>query len=150
MEGCSREAKSRYNFKLAQLLPRHIYSPCVMNWDVLNRMGCDEEIDDMLRIRLREAGLDKEIFTLVAWIRAFNINEPIYAELCHAFYSTYVFDEVRIDDELQLGLYQAVELKEEDFNVYFEGGNGYSLKDKNKAKIDKTKHGNGKSVKSRS
>ncbi|GJW91166.1 hypothetical protein Tco_0168719 [Tanacetum coccineum] len=41
------------------------------------------EIDDMLRIRLREAGSDEEIFTYVAWIRAFNINEPIYAELCH-------------------------------------------------------------------
>ncbi|GJT66084.1 hypothetical protein Tco_1017564 [Tanacetum coccineum] len=132
--------------RLAQLLPRHIYSPCVMNWDVLNQMGCDGEIDDMLRIRLREAGSDEEIFTLVAWIRAFNINEPIYAELCHEFYSTYEFDEVCADDELQskkiikfrlggrahnltllefsrrLGLYQAVELEEEGFNVYFEGG----------------------------
>ncbi|GJR88592.1 hypothetical protein Tco_0212603 [Tanacetum coccineum] len=63
------------------------------------------EIDDMLRIRLRKARLDEEIFTSVAWIRAFNINEPIYAELCH-----------------ELGLYQAVELEEEGFNVYFEGG----------------------------
>ncbi|GKD90287.1 hypothetical protein Tco_1365794, partial [Tanacetum coccineum] len=87
-----------------------------------------------------------EIFTSVAWIRAFNINEPIYAELCHEFYSTYEFDEVCADDELQtkkiikfrlggrahsltllefarrLGLYQAVELEEEGFNVYFEGG----------------------------
>ncbi|GKD74268.1 hypothetical protein Tco_1332550 [Tanacetum coccineum] len=104
------------------------------------------EIDDMLRIRLREAGSDEEIFTLVAWIRGFNINEPIYAELCHEFYSTYEFDEVCVDDELQskkiikfrlggraynltllkfaqrLGLYQAVELEEEGFNVYFEGG----------------------------
>ncbi|GJZ73064.1 hypothetical protein Tco_0637210 [Tanacetum coccineum] len=104
------------------------------------------EIDDMLRIRLREAGSDEEIFTSVAWIRAFNINEPIYAELCHEFYSTYEFDEVCADDELQtkkiikfrlggrahnltllefarrLGLYQAVELEEEGFNVYFEGG----------------------------
>ncbi|GJU03892.1 retrotransposon ORF1 [Tanacetum coccineum] len=71
------------------------------------------EIDDMLRIRLREAGSDEEIFTSVAWIGAFNINEPIYAELCHEFYSTYEFDKV--------GLYQAVELKEEGFNVYFEG-----------------------------
>nr|GEU84313.1 reverse transcriptase domain-containing protein [Tanacetum cinerariifolium] len=49
-EGCSQEAKSRYNTKLANLLPRQIYSPCVVNWDVLNRMGCDGEIDDMLRI----------------------------------------------------------------------------------------------------
>ncbi|GJZ13354.1 hypothetical protein Tco_0548584 [Tanacetum coccineum] len=55
------------------------------------------EIDDMLRIRLREAGSDEEIFVSVAWIRAFNINEPIYAELCHEFYSTYEFNEVYLD-----------------------------------------------------
>ncbi|GKE16065.1 hypothetical protein Tco_1423642 [Tanacetum coccineum] len=109
-------------------------------------MGCDGEIDDMLRIRLREAGSDGEIFTLVAWIRDFNINEPIYAELRREFYSTYEFDEVCAEDEFQskkiikfrlgrraysltllefarrLGLYQAVELEEEGFNVYFEGG----------------------------
>ncbi|GJR35882.1 hypothetical protein Tco_1211566 [Tanacetum coccineum] len=60
-----------------------------------------QEIDDMLRIRVREAESDEEIFTSVAWIRAFNINEPIYAELCHEFYSTYEFDEVCADDELQ-------------------------------------------------
>nr|GEW67274.1 reverse transcriptase domain-containing protein [Tanacetum cinerariifolium] len=86
---------------------------------------------------LCEAGSDEEIFTFVAWIRAFNINEPIYVELCHEFYSTYEFDEVCVDDELQtkkiikfrlsgcahslpllefaqrLGLYQAVDLEEE-------------------------------------
>ncbi|GJX61758.1 hypothetical protein Tco_0294658 [Tanacetum coccineum] len=59
------------------------------------------EIDDMLRIRLREAESNEEIFNSVAWIRAFNVNEPIYAELCHEFYSTYEFDEVCADDELQ-------------------------------------------------
>ncbi|GKF38636.1 hypothetical protein Tco_0118697, partial [Tanacetum coccineum] len=59
------------------------------------------EIDDMLRIKLREAESNEEIFTSVAWIRAFNIKEPIYAELCHEFYSTYEFDEVYADDELQ-------------------------------------------------
>nr|GEZ00176.1 hypothetical protein [Tanacetum cinerariifolium] len=81
-------------------------------------MGCDGEIDDILRIRLREAGSDEEIFTSVAWIRAFNINELIYAEFWHEFYSTYEFDEACADDEL--GLYQAAELVEEGFNVYFE------------------------------
>ncbi|GJY58814.1 hypothetical protein Tco_0458706 [Tanacetum coccineum] len=80
-------------------------------------------------------------------IRAFNINELIYVELCHEFYSTYEFDEVCADVELQtkkiirfrlgrrahsltllefarrLGLYQAVELDEEGFNISsFEGG----------------------------
>ncbi|GJV14121.1 hypothetical protein Tco_1359444 [Tanacetum coccineum] len=145
-EGCNRDAKSRYYTRLVQLLPRLIYSPCIVNWDVLNRMDCDGEIDDMLKIRVREAESEEEIFTLVAWIRAFNINEPIYAELCHKFYSTYEFDEVCADDELQtkkiikfrlggrahsltllefaqrLGLYQAVELEEDGFNVYFKGG----------------------------
>nr|GFA02090.1 hypothetical protein [Tanacetum cinerariifolium] len=83
-------------------------------------MDCDGEIDDILRIRLRKSGSDKEIFTFVAWIRAFNINEPIYAELFHEFYSTSEFDKVCADDEL--GLYQAVELDEKGFSVYFEGG----------------------------
>nr|GFA99150.1 hypothetical protein [Tanacetum cinerariifolium] len=78
---------------------------CIINWDVLNRKGCDGEINDMLRIRLHKAGSDEEIFTSIAWIRAFNINDPIYAELYHA-----------------LGLYQPVELDEECFNVYFKGG----------------------------
>ncbi|GJR96962.1 retrotransposon ORF1 [Tanacetum coccineum] len=143
---CNNEAKSRYNTKLTNLLPRHIYSPCVVNWDVLNGMGCDGEIDDMLRIKLREAESNEEIFTYVAWIRAFNIKEPIYAELWHEFYSTYEFDEVCADDELQskkiikfrlggrahnltllefarrLGLYHADELEEDGFDVYFQGG----------------------------
>nr|GFA64968.1 hypothetical protein [Tanacetum cinerariifolium] len=50
-------------------------------------------LDDMLRIRLHEAGSNEEIFTSVAWIKAFNINEPIYPELFHEFYSTYEFYE---------------------------------------------------------
>ncbi|GKD29004.1 hypothetical protein Tco_1239782 [Tanacetum coccineum] len=113
---------------------------------MLNKIGYDGEIDDMLRIRLREAESNEEIFTSVAWIRAFNINEPIYAELCHEFYLTYEFNKVYADDELQtkkiikfrlggrthslnlldfahkLGLYHADELEEDGFNVYFEEG----------------------------
>ncbi|GKD12364.1 hypothetical protein Tco_1196771, partial [Tanacetum coccineum] len=104
-EGCNNEAKSRYNTKLANLLPRHVYSPCVVNWDILNGMGCDGEINDMLRIKLHEAESNEEIFTFVAWIRAFNIKEPIYSELCH-----------------ELGLYHADELEEDGFDVYFQRG----------------------------
>nr|GFA42904.1 hypothetical protein [Tanacetum cinerariifolium] len=145
-EGCNRDAKSRYNTKLAHLLPIQIYSSYVMNWDILNRMGCDNEIDELLRINLCEAGTNEEIFTSLAWIRAFNINEPIYLELCHEFYSTYEFVEVCTDDELKtkniikfrlggrahsltllefacrLRLYHAEELDEEGFNVYFQVG----------------------------
>ncbi|GJX85212.1 hypothetical protein Tco_0335986 [Tanacetum coccineum] len=108
-------------------------------------MGCVGEIDDMLRIRLREAGSNEEIFTFVARIRAFNIHESIYAKLYHEFYSTYEFAEFVLMTNCQttslikclscvcsnltllefaqrLGLYHVDELKEEGFNVYFEGG----------------------------
>nr|GEV97376.1 hypothetical protein [Tanacetum cinerariifolium] len=112
----------------------------------LCKMGCDREIDEMLKIKLREAGSDEEIFTSMAWIRDFNINEPIYSKLYHEFYSTYEFDEICTNDELQtkkiikfricgrahsltllefahrLGLYHAEELSEEGFDVYFQGG----------------------------
>nr|GEX25138.1 hypothetical protein [Tanacetum cinerariifolium] len=44
--------KSLYNTKLSQLLHRLIYLPCVMDWSVLNRMGCGEAIDEMLTIKL--------------------------------------------------------------------------------------------------
>nr|GEW54258.1 retrotransposon Orf1 [Tanacetum cinerariifolium] len=104
--------------------------------------GCSRDA----KSRVHEAESDEEIFTSVAWIRAFNINEPIFVELCHEFYSTYKFDEVCADDELQpkkiikfrlgrraysltllefarrLGLYLAIELEEDGFNVYFERG----------------------------
>nr|GEV03231.1 hypothetical protein [Tanacetum cinerariifolium] len=93
---CNRNAKSRYNTRLAQLLRRHIYSHCIINWDVLNQMGCDGEIDDMLRIRSKKIikfrlGGCAHILTLL--------------EFAH-----------------RLGLYQALELEEDGFNVYFEGG----------------------------
>ncbi|GKC97306.1 hypothetical protein Tco_1167581 [Tanacetum coccineum] len=130
-----------YNTKLANLLPRHVYSPCVVNWDILNGMRYDGEIDDMLRIKLREAESNEEIFTYVAYIIAFNIKEPIYSKLCYEFYSTYEFDKVCANDELQtkkiikfrlggrahsltllefarrLGLYHDEELEDDGFDV---------------------------------
>ncbi|GKA04010.1 hypothetical protein Tco_0676791 [Tanacetum coccineum] len=105
-----------------------------------------QEIDGMLRIDLREAKTNKEIFTSMVWSRAFNINEPIYSELCHEFFAAYEFDEVCTNDELKtkkiikfrlsgrahsltllefayrLGLYHVEELDEEGFDVYFQGG----------------------------
>ncbi|GJU05710.1 hypothetical protein Tco_1122140, partial [Tanacetum coccineum] len=144
--GCSREAKSRYNSRLATLLPKLIYSPQIVDWQLLHKIGCRDEIDQMLKISLKEAQSDEEIFFSVAWVRDFNIREPIYPELCREFYATYEFDEVCADDELQskkinyfrlggrahsltllefarrLGLYHAEELNEEGFDAYFQGG----------------------------
>ncbi|GJW14371.1 hypothetical protein Tco_0018504 [Tanacetum coccineum] len=90
-----------------------------MNWDVLNRMGCNGKIDDMLRIRLHEAGSNEDIFTYVAWIRAFNIMQNFAMSFIRLMNLTNLSI---LEFAQRLGLYQAVEHDEEGFNVYFEGG----------------------------
>ncbi|GJZ12675.1 hypothetical protein Tco_0547905, partial [Tanacetum coccineum] len=106
--------------------------------------GNDAEAGSSRSKRSRQFETVEEV--LLPQIRAFNIKEPIYAELCHEFHSTYEFDEVCADDELQskkiikfrlggraynltllefarrLGLYHADELEEDGFDVYFQGG----------------------------
>ncbi|GJU49896.1 hypothetical protein Tco_1219451 [Tanacetum coccineum] len=54
-------------------------------------------------LSLKEAQSDEEIFFSVAWVRAFNIREPIYPELCHEFYAIYG----------EIGFYHAGELNED-------------------------------------
>ncbi|GJV93996.1 hypothetical protein Tco_1541809 [Tanacetum coccineum] len=128
--GSSRSKHSKQHETVEEVLLPQIHHEFLL-WegchkDAKSRMGYDGEIDDMLRLRLHKAKSDEEIFT--------------------SFYSTYEFDEVCVDDELQtkeiikfrlggrahsltllefahrLGLYHADELKEDSFNVYFEGG----------------------------
>ncbi|GJV70109.1 hypothetical protein Tco_1485618 [Tanacetum coccineum] len=144
--GCSREAKSRYKTRLVSLLHKLTYSLQIVDWQLLHTISCGKETDQMLKISLREAQSNEEIFFSMAWVRAFNIREPIYPELCRELYTTYEFNEVCADDELQskkiisfrlgghshsltllefarrLGLYHAGELKKEGFDTYFQGG----------------------------
>nr|GFA93125.1 hypothetical protein [Tanacetum cinerariifolium] len=104
-----------------------------------------ETVEDVLLLQVHHEFLLWEGCNRDSKSIVFNINEPIYAELCHEFYSTYEFDEVYAGDELQskkiirfrlggrddnftllefarrLGLYQVTELEEKG-NVYFEGG----------------------------
>ncbi|GKD26906.1 hypothetical protein Tco_1233120, partial [Tanacetum coccineum] len=90
--GSSRPKRSR-QYKTVEdvLLPQ-------VHYEFLQWKGCNR--DAKSRIMLCEAGANEEIFTSVAWIKAFNIHEPIYSEPCHEFYSTYEFEEVCADDEL--------------------------------------------------
>ncbi|GJV75960.1 hypothetical protein Tco_1507544 [Tanacetum coccineum] len=119
----SQAAKSRYNTRLAQLLPKLIYSPCVMDWNILNQMGCGEAIDEMLTIKLFVAGTNEEIFTSEAWTNAFNIDEPIYRRLC-PLSSIYIRLGTLPGASLKrgLGLYHSKEIEEKGFDVYFQGG----------------------------
>ncbi|GJT95050.1 hypothetical protein Tco_1090568 [Tanacetum coccineum] len=137
---------SRYNTKLARILPKQVYSPCIVDWTVLNTLGCGDTIKEMLEIKVNEVGGDEILFTSEAWRSAFDINEPIYTELCQELYCTYEFDEVVPDDELmtkkvikfrlcgrayslsvldfarRLGLYTSAEIQDNRFETYFLGG----------------------------
>ncbi|GKD27806.1 hypothetical protein Tco_1234020 [Tanacetum coccineum] len=92
--------KNRYNTNLARILPKQVYSPCIVDWTMLNTLGRGDTIEEMPEIKVNEMGADEILFTSEAWRRAFDINEPIYTELCQEFYSTYEFDEVVPGDEL--------------------------------------------------
>ncbi|GKB20136.1 hypothetical protein Tco_0854059 [Tanacetum coccineum] len=109
--GSSRSKRSRHEIveetRLGQLLPRYIYSSCVMNWDILNRMGCDGEIDDMLRIKFDEVCASDELQTKK--IIKFRLGG-------HAHSLTL------LEFAQRLGLYQATKLDKDRFNVYFERG----------------------------
>nr|GEX80441.1 hypothetical protein [Tanacetum cinerariifolium] len=62
----SRSKRSRHKTVKEVLLPQVHHEFLLwegFNRDAKSRMGCDGEIDDMLRIRLRKARSDEEIFT---------------------------------------------------------------------------------------
>ncbi|GKF18032.1 hypothetical protein Tco_0062950, partial [Tanacetum coccineum] len=62
----NRAAKSRYNANLARLLPKQIYSPVIVDWGVSKNMGCAEEIEAMLKIKVYEFDevvMDDELMT---------------------------------------------------------------------------------------
>nr|GEV25099.1 pescadillo-like protein [Tanacetum cinerariifolium] len=81
----------------------------IVEEDVLNQMGCDGEINDMLRISVREAESEEEIFTLSKKIIKFRLGGRAH-------------NLTLLEFARRLGLYQALELEEDDFSVYFEGG----------------------------
>ncbi|GJQ97914.1 ribonuclease H-like domain-containing protein [Tanacetum coccineum] len=138
--------RTRQHETVEEAMLPHIYSPIIVDWEVLNNMSCVKEIEEMLEIKVYEMGGDEEIFTSEAWRRAFDIREPVYAELCHEFYASYEFDETVIDEDLmsrkvikfrlggrghtltilefslRLGLYSSDEIQDEGFETYFRGG----------------------------
>ncbi|GJW89528.1 hypothetical protein Tco_0164868, partial [Tanacetum coccineum] len=113
--GSSRSKCSRQHETVEEVLLPQIHHEFLL-WegchnDAKSRMGCDGEIDDMLRIRLHEARSDEEIFTLL------QTKKIIKFRLGGRAHSLTLLEFAR-----RLGLYQAVEVEEEGFNVYFEGG----------------------------
>ncbi|GJV46513.1 hypothetical protein Tco_1431049 [Tanacetum coccineum] len=88
----------------------------------LNNMGYAKEIKAMLDIKVYKVGGHEEIFSSEAWRRVFDINKPIYTELCHVFYSTYDHTLTLLEFARRLSFYHSDEINEEGFEVYFRGG----------------------------
>ncbi|GKD28134.1 hypothetical protein Tco_1234348 [Tanacetum coccineum] len=109
--GSSRSKRSRQNETVEEVLLPHVHHEFLLwegcNRDVKSRMGCDGEIDDMLRIRLRDAKSNEEIFT----------SKIIKFRLGGRAHGLTLLEFAR-----RLGLYHVDELEEDYFNVYFKGG----------------------------
>ncbi|GJX79685.1 hypothetical protein Tco_0327834 [Tanacetum coccineum] len=113
------EKISKMKIHYSRLLPKQVYAPSIVDWTILNTMGCAETIEEMLKIKVIEMGGNEKVFSFEAWRRAFDIRESIYTELCHEFFSTFEFDKevtgeelttkkiIRISGEDQLRLYRS-------------------------------------------
>ncbi|GKE05711.1 hypothetical protein Tco_1397729, partial [Tanacetum coccineum] len=121
--GSSRSKRSRHETVEEVLLPQVHHEFLLLegcNRDAKSRMDCDGEIDDMLKIRVREAESEEEIFTSFDEVCAddeLKSKKIIKFRLGGRAHSLTLLEFAR-----RLGLYQAVELEEDGFNVYFEGG----------------------------
>ncbi|GKB80414.1 hypothetical protein Tco_0947309 [Tanacetum coccineum] len=61
--------------------------------ELLELRGCSREAKSRYNSSLKEAQTEEDVFFSVAWVRAFNIREPIYPELYRELYATYEFNE---------------------------------------------------------
>ncbi|GJZ16411.1 hypothetical protein Tco_0552088 [Tanacetum coccineum] len=84
------------------------------NKEAKSRMECDEEIDEMLRIKLREAG-SNETYSLM-W-HGLEILTSL-----KQFIQSFAMSFIQPMNLMKFGLYHADELDEEGFDVYLQGG----------------------------
>nr|GFA83333.1 hypothetical protein [Tanacetum cinerariifolium] len=52
--GCNKDVKNRYNTVLTHLISKQAYSSCIVDWTILNTLGCAETIKEMLEIKVVE------------------------------------------------------------------------------------------------
>ncbi|GKB41807.1 hypothetical protein Tco_0886749 [Tanacetum coccineum] len=107
--GCSREAKSRYNSRLATLIPKLIYSPQIVDWAFNIREPIYLELcrEFYATYKFDEVCADNELQSKK--IISFRLGERAHSLTFLEF-------------ARRLGLYHADELEEEGFDTYFQGG----------------------------
>ncbi|GJR95012.1 hypothetical protein Tco_0267186 [Tanacetum coccineum] len=84
------------------LLPKQIYSPCIVDWNVLNTLGCAKAFEEMLEIKFDEVVTDEELIT----------KKLIKFRLGGRRHSLTL-----LEFALRLGLYHSAEIREEGFEV---------------------------------
>ncbi|GJX31220.1 hypothetical protein Tco_0241075 [Tanacetum coccineum] len=105
--GSNRDTKSKYNIVLAHLISKHVYSPCIVDWVILNTLGCAETFEEMLEIKFDEEVNEDELTS----------KKLIKFRLGGRGYSLNLLEFAR-----RLGLYTSFEIREEGFEAYFQGG----------------------------
>ncbi|GJZ90532.1 hypothetical protein Tco_0662459 [Tanacetum coccineum] len=105
-EGCNQAAKSRYNTKLAQMLPRLIYLPCVIDWNVLNH----------------RVVLCHELYSTYEFDEVCADDELRNKKIIKFRLYGCVFSWTLLEFARRLKLYHSDEINEEGFHVYFQGG----------------------------
>ncbi|GJY14896.1 hypothetical protein Tco_0385318 [Tanacetum coccineum] len=100
------EKISKMKIHYSRLPPKQVYAPCIVDWTILNTMGCAETIEEMLKIKVIEMGGNEKVFSFKAWRRGVDIGSRFY-RLC-------------LESFLHLSLIR--KWLEEGVEVYFQGG----------------------------
>ncbi|GJY52833.1 reverse transcriptase domain-containing protein [Tanacetum coccineum] len=108
----NRTVKSQYNTNLARLPPKQIYSPCIVDWGVLNNLGCAKEIKAMLEIKLYEMGGEEE----KRRYSVSNLGDVPLTSMNQSMQS-YVMSFIP-----PTSLMSSHEIRDGGFEVYFQGG----------------------------
>ncbi|GJU07229.1 hypothetical protein Tco_1123659 [Tanacetum coccineum] len=111
----NRAAKSKYNTNLARLLPKQIYSLVIVDWEVLNNMGCAEEIEEMLEIKVDEMGVKEEIFTS----KTITDEELMSRKVIKFRLGGCSHRLTILEFACCLGLYSSDEIQDDGFETYF-------------------------------
>ena len=88
--GADKYEKIRLNNKLAEIQKHPINPPRLMDWDMLQTLGIQGEINRLLTTICRYPGGE---FHVPMWDRVFRINEPVFREWCLEFYSSLWVDD---------------------------------------------------------
>ncbi|GKD52276.1 hypothetical protein Tco_1281252 [Tanacetum coccineum] len=101
----NRAAKTRYNTNLPCLLPKQIYSPCIVDWGLLNTMGCAEEIEEMLEIKVMtdDELMPKKVIKLKLRGRGHTLNLLEFARRLSLYHSAEINEDgFEVEENLHL------------------------------------------------